>query len=1302
MRRSPAIFLLFGFLVFVFLIFGLVNQKNSANASSGRIEMPDPIENSKNLLPDSLRHALVSRLQQIEPGKNGRGFRAQNPEEKMAFRFQSNGLRVTVDQEEKIWEMGMELTGYGFENNLQPVEDPVMQAKGNRIEFDRGILTEWYINDKRGLEQGFTIHGPPSQTDESQGEKLSLALRLTGNLKPKWGKKGESIIFVDGQGRTVLRYDKLVAMDARGRNLPASLGLKNNSLFIHVNAENAYYPIFIDPLLTREQPKIIPNDGIANGGFGYSVSISGNTAVIGAPWDNDKGFISGSAYVFTRSGTTWIQEAKLLASDGEGGDQFGHSVSISGDTIVMGAPFDNDNDSNSGSAYIFTRSGTVWNEEAKLIAPDGAAGDRFGISVSLSGDTVVVGASLDDEKGGDSGSVYVFTRSGTSWMEEAKLLALDGLELDRFGISVSISGDNILVGANGDDNKGPESGSAYIFTRSGGFWSQEARLLATDGSTNDRFGISVSLSGRTALVGANGDDDKGSVSGSAYIFSRSETGWSQEAKLLASDGANNDRFGTSVSVSGNITVVGANSDDDNGSASGSAYVFTRSGNNWNQEAKLLAFDGTANDQFGFSVSISGDMVLVGAIMDEGNGMGSGSAYPFVVFNETKLSPLDGEMDDQFGSWSVSISGDTAVIGAFLDDDQDEDSGSAYIFTRSGLVWIEEAKLLASDGEMHDHFGISVSISGDTVVVGANGDDDKGMGAGSAYVFTRSGTTWSQESKLLTFDGSMGDQFGNSVSINGDRIVVGAPFDVENGLDSGSAYVFNRSGTTWNEEAKLLALDGAGGDRFGISVSISGDRIVVGAPFDVDQGVDSGTAYVFTRSGTIWIQEDKLLASDGMGSDRFGFSVSISGDNAAIGAPLYDYQGVNSGSAYVFKRSGNNWNEEARLLPSDGTMDDQFGFSVLIHSDSIVIGAIYDDAEGTDAGSAYIFTRSGTAWKQEAKLLASDGSGGDFFGFSVSMIGDTIVVGAGGDDENGSKSGSAYIFDRPSPNLIVSLTDSPDPIVLGNVLTYTVEIKNQGTSPANNVILSNTLPPALDFLSATSSQGSCGEIGGKVTCSLGHLEIEEIQSVKIEVLPNIQGEVINTVEVSALEKDRDSKNNRATEKTTVTLTATNSLPSSPELLFPEDGQTGLDTSVTFRWKGSVDPDGDSITYALSFCEDNDFKGCAPVQVTSKGKPMALYADVAGFGFLFFGLIVVGCFRERTRITLFVFFVMFSGLIVISCGNGGGGGNGNGFVGPPELSHTVSGLKSNKEYYWKVAADDGMGGITQSSVRTFSTK
>jgi len=330
------------------------------------------------------------------------------------------------------------------------------------------------------------------------------------------------------------------------------------------------------------------------------------------------------------SNDDWLEQDKLLASDGAEGDRFGFSVSIDGGYAIVGSPWDDDNGQNSGSAYIFTRSGTDWTQQAKLLASDGAEGDDFGVSVSIDGDYAIVGAYFDDDNGGGSGSAYVFTRSGTVWTEQAKLLASDGAAGDLFGRSVSIDGDYAIVGAFRDDDNGETSGSAYVFTRSGTTWTQQAKLLASDGTAGDQFGYSVSIDGDYAIVGVYRYDDNGDWSGSAYVFNRSGTDWTEQAKLLASDGAEGDDFGCSVSIDGDYAIVGAYHDGDNGSNSGSAYVFTRSGTVWTEQAKLLASDGAAGDMFGYSVSIDGDYAIVGVYRNDDNGDWSGSAYVFTT------------------------------------------------------------------------------------------------------------------------------------------------------------------------------------------------------------------------------------------------------------------------------------------------------------------------------------------------------------------------------------------------------------------------------------------------------------------------------------------------------------------------------------------------------------------------------------------------------------------------------------------------------------------------------------------------
>ena len=348
-------------------------------------------------------------------------------------------------------------------------------------------------------------------------------------------------------------------------------------------------PLFLTSLVAdATQPKLYASDAAADDKFGMCVSLNEDTALIGSVLDDDNGVSnSGSVYIFTRSSAdgTFTQQSKLYASDAAASDLFGISVSLYGNTALIGAHSDDDNGvSDSGSVYIFTRSSAdgTFTQQAKLHANDAAASDKFGVSVSLYGDTALIGAIEDDDNGASaSGSVYVFTRSSAdgTFTPQAKLHANDAAVGDNFGISVSLYGDTALIGARLDDDNGvSDSGSVYIFTRSSadGTFTQQAKLHANDAAASDRFGVSVSLYGDTALIGARHDDDNGvSDSGSVYIFTRSSVDgtFTQQSKIYASDAAVGDSFGVSVSLDGNTALIGAYYDDNNGSNSGSVYVF---------------------------------------------------------------------------------------------------------------------------------------------------------------------------------------------------------------------------------------------------------------------------------------------------------------------------------------------------------------------------------------------------------------------------------------------------------------------------------------------------------------------------------------------------------------------------------------------------------------------------------------------------------------------------------------------------------------------------------------------------------
>lgn len=385
----------------------------------------------------------------------------------------------------------------------------------------------------------------------------------------------------------------------------------------------------------------------------------------------------------------------------------------------------------------------------KLLAGDGADNDQFGRSVSVSGDTAVIGAAYDDDKGDDSGSAYVFVRAADGmWHQQSKLTASDGTAGDRFGNAVAVSGDTLVVGAYLDDHQDAYAGSVYIFTRSDSVWTQQKKLEVTD--RRSLFGCSVSLDGDTLAIGARHDSKTGLYAGAAHIFTRVNGDWTRQQKLMADGYTGGSQLGYSVSVDGDTVVIGA-IDDDNQDAGwadagpGSAYVFTRTGNIWtrNVKDKLIAEDGAVGDQFGRSVSVDGDTIVIGALAHDSNG---GAAYvytrtadctvvadaDYTCWNlQQKLTADDGMVGDLFGN-SVALDGNVALIGAQKTDGYD---GAAYVFGRSGTSWTQYRKLTALDDGLPNYLGWAVALSGDAAFVTANNDDEKVPGAGAAWAFS---------------------------------------------------------------------------------------------------------------------------------------------------------------------------------------------------------------------------------------------------------------------------------------------------------------------------------------------------------------------------------------------------------------------------------------------------------------------------------------------------------------------------------------------------------------------------------------
>ena len=476
-------------------------------------------------------------------------WQARNPGQGWTTSFDGRSFTAKPDAAEWTW--GLQLQSYGFRSSPNTVSgSPEIQKDGQRLIYQwQDGLQEWFVNDGRGLEHGFIVKERPEGADA--GEPLVFTLSTLGGLRPGVSNDALTVHFRDKGGAPILNYSGLKVWDADGKILSSRFERGAGEEFrIVIDEADANYPITIDPIAQQAFLKASNNHGPTSDNFGFSVAVSGDTVVVGASEEdggspgvngtpNEAVSDSGAAYVFVRSGGTWSQQAYLKSPNPGVFDQFGFSVAVSGDTLIVGACREdgsatgvngthNDSASDSGAAYVFTRSGSTWSQQAYLKASNTGISDYFGLSVAAAGDTVYVGTIFEDggtpgvngasnESVGDSGAAYVFTNTGGAWSQQAYLKASNPGSGDNFGYSIAAAGDTVVIGAykedsgisgvNGTPNEGAiDSGAAYVFTRSEGTWSQQAFLKASNTGASDQFGHSVGVSGDTVVVGANQED----------------------------------------------------------------------------------------------------------------------------------------------------------------------------------------------------------------------------------------------------------------------------------------------------------------------------------------------------------------------------------------------------------------------------------------------------------------------------------------------------------------------------------------------------------------------------------------------------------------------------------------------------------------------------------------------------------------------------------------------------------------------------------------------------------------------------
>ncbi len=503
---------------------------------------------------ESLQEAVAAaRYKVYADERAGQAFYANNSKQNLSAQFTQDAARITADVNKdsdvslpgqikqamaetplhKERSINLRFIGAGYDNAIHTaVGQPIITTAGNRLTYRHELSTinesahrlhsmltasaihtrharwfadpvrftieEWYVNKPEGIEHGFTLNEP--FVERREGERLRLEVEVEGDFFAQVFEEGKRIDFKSKDGRAKLSYAGLKAYDSLGRELAARMSVNETVLSYEVDDSTAVYPLTIDPTFTQQQ-KLVPGVS-ATDSFGSDVAISGDTAVVSAPYDDiGANAYQGSVFVFVRLGTTWSQQAKLTASDGAAEDFFGGSVAISLNTIVVGATGDDvGSNLDQGSAYVFVRSGTNWSQQAKLTAPDGAAGDRLGSEVAIDGDYAAITASRDADTGtGVTGTVRIFHRVGASWTNES---TVTGYPLrsynDLFGYSVAISGDTLIVGQPRYSN-GFEIGGAQIFVRSGTNWDRQTKIPGHGVYVNGGgdSGWSVAISGST-------------------------------------------------------------------------------------------------------------------------------------------------------------------------------------------------------------------------------------------------------------------------------------------------------------------------------------------------------------------------------------------------------------------------------------------------------------------------------------------------------------------------------------------------------------------------------------------------------------------------------------------------------------------------------------------------------------------------------------------------------------------------------------------------------------------------------------
>ncbi len=981
-----------------------------------------------------------------------RAYQAPNRAHNFRTYFTPAGFRSiprdTPQDEAPAWEWGLEWCAMGRASAMQPVAEAVLGTNGNRVEYRRGELLEWYVNDARGLEQGFTIQKAPGGSRGDGGtadatSPLRLAFQVGGNVQAVLAEAGNAVEFLAPGGALAIRFAELRVADATGADLRAWFEVEGGSVSMVVDDCGAVYPLTIDPLATS--PSWTAESDQAYAYFGFSVAPAGDVngdgysdVIVGAAnYDNGQSN-EGRAYVYHGSAAGLSAAANWTAESDQENAFFGNSVATAGDVngdgysdVIVGARTYNNGQFGEGRAYVYHGSAAGLSAAASWTAESDRASAYFGFSVATAGDVngdgysdVIVGARQYDNGQAAEGRAYVYHGSAAGLSATANWTAESDQASAGFGNSVATAGDvngdgysDVIVGANAYDNGQSNEGRAYVYNGAPAGLSAAASWTAESDQASAEFGYSVATAGdvngdgysEVIVAACSGQTQEGW----AYVYHGSAAGLSAAASWTAESNQAGAQFGYSVATAGDVNgdgysdvIVGADYYDNGQSNEGRAFVYHGSAAGLSATANWTAESDQAGAQFGYSVATAGDV--------------NGDGYSDVI------------------------------VGAVAYSHGQSNEGRAYVYHGSAAGLSTVAGWTAESDQAVAQLGFSVATAGDVngdgysdVIVGAYFYSNGQNAEGRAYVYhgTASGlsaaASWTAESNQQ--DAFFGYSVATAGDVNGDGysdVIVGATHHDNGQSDEGRAYVYHGSAAGLSTVASWTAESDQDGAQFGVSVATAGDvngdgysDVIVGAHrYDNGQS-DEGRAYVYHGSAAglstaaSWTAESDQAAADLHSVATAG---DVNGDgysDVIVGAYLYDNGEVDEGRAYVHHGSPSGLSAAASWTTESNQASAAFGYSVATAGDldgdgysDVIVGAYGYDNGQSNEGRAYVYHGSAAGLSTAASWRAESDQASASFGVSVATAGDVngdgysdVIVGADRYDNGQINEGRAFVY-----------------------------------------------------------------------------------------------------------------------------------------------------------------------------------------------------------------------------------------------------------------------------------------------------